>query len=126
MSRALLPQQFTALEPWVAEWSIAHEAGRFNKRVSTPPRELDRFVAAVFPRIEEIVDFLNLIPGADADALPPTERRLFDLALMCMEASIPSDLGWEGNDIEDAWPAQRLTFFAPSLFPEPANRTDGD
>ena len=126
MSRLLLPQQFATLEPWVAVWSIAHEAGRFNKRVSTPPRELDRFVAAVFPRIEEIVDFLNLIPGADPDALQPTERRLFDLALMCMEASIPSDLGWEGNDIEDAWPAQRLTFFAPSLFPEPANRTDGD
>ncbi len=126
MNRALLPQQFAALEPWVADFSIAHEAGRFNKRVSTSPRELDRFVATVFPRIEEIVDFLNLIPGANPDALQPTERRLFDLALMCMEASIPSDLGWEGNDIEDAWPAQRLTFFAPSLFPEPANRSDGD
>ena len=126
MNRTLLPQQFAALEPWVADWSIAHEAGRFNKRVSTPPRELDRFVAAVFPRIEEIVDFLNLIPGANPDALQATERRLFDLALMCMEASIPSDLGWEGNDIEDAWPAQRLTFFAPSLFPEPANRSDSD
>ena len=126
MNRTLLPQQFAALEPWVAEWSIAHEAGRFNKRVSTPPRELDRLVAAVFPRIEEIIDFLNLIPGADPDALQPTERRLFDLALMCMEASIPSDLGWEGNDIEDAWPAQRLTFLAPSLFAEPAHRTDGD
>ena len=35
MSRLLLPQQFAALEPWVAEWSIAHEASRFNKRVST-------------------------------------------------------------------------------------------
>ncbi len=126
MNRALLPQQFAALEPWVADFSIAHEAGRFNKRVSTSPRELDRFVATVFPRIEEIVDFLKQIPGANPDALQPTERRLFDLALMCMEASIPSDLGWEGNDIEDAWPAQRLTFFAPSLFPEPANRSDGD
>jgi len=126
MSRILLPQQFVALEPWVADWSIAHEAGRFNKRVATPPRELDRFVAAVFPRIEEIVDFLNLMPTANPDALQPAQRRLFDLALMCMEASIPSDLGWEGNDIEDAWPAQRLTFFAPSLFPEPANRMDGD
>ncbi len=126
MSSALLPEQFSMLEPWVAEWSIPHEAGRFNKRVSTPPRQLDRFVSAVFPRIEEIVDFLNAIPTANPDALRADERRLFDLALMCMEASIPSDLGWEGNDIEDAWPANRLTFLAPSLFPEPANRSSGD
>ena len=126
MRQALLPEQFNALEPWVADWSIAHEAGRFNKRVSTPPRQLDRFVAAVFPRIDEIVDFLNLIPTADPDTLQPAQRRLFDLALMCMEASIPSDLGWEGNDIADAWPAQRLAFLPPSVFPEPANRGDGD
>ncbi len=119
-----LPEQFMALEAWVADWSIAHEAGRFNKRVSTPPRELDRFVGAVFPRIEEIVDFLNRIPSANPDTLKPPERRLFDLALMCMEASIPSDLGWDGNDIEDAWPAERLSFLAPSLFALPANRAE--
>jgi hypothetical protein len=117
-----LPAQFGALDSWVADWSIPHEAGRFNKRVSTPTSELDRFVAAVFPRIDEIIGFLNAIPTADPDTLKPEDRRLFDLALMCMEAAIPSDLGWEENDIEDAWPAQRLTFFEPSLFPEPANR----
>ena len=122
MSNPLLPPPFHALERWVADWSIAHEAGRFNKRLATPARELDRFVDAVFPRIKEIVDFLNRIPTADPDSLEPAERRLFDLALMWMEASIPGDLGWEGNDIEDAWPAERLTFLAPSLFPEPANR----
>ena len=52
----------------------------------------------------------------------PEERRLFDLAQTCMEASIPSDLGWETNDIEDAWPADRLMFMDPSFFPEPENR----
>jgi hypothetical protein len=119
---ATLPAQFKELEPWIAEWSIPDEAGRFQKRVSTPTRELDRFVGAVFPRIDEIIGFLNAIPTADPDTLKPDERRLFDLALTCMEAAIPSDLGWEENDIEDAWPAQRLTFLAPSLFPEPANR----
>ena len=126
MSRDLLPGQFKALEPWVEHWSIAHEAGRFDRRVSSSMRDLDLFVAAVFPRIEEIVDFLNHIPTANPDTLKPAERRLFDLALMCMEASIPSDLGWESNDIEDAWPPDRLTFFEPSRFPEPANRKDND
>lgn len=120
--QALLPEQFKALEPWVAEWSIPHECGRFNKRVASSMRDIDTFVAAVFPRIEEIVDFLNQIPTADPDTLKPAERRLFDLALMCMEATIPSDLGWEINDIEDAWPPQRLGFQYPGVFPEPDNR----
>jgi hypothetical protein len=119
---ASLPAQFAELEAWVAEWSIPHESGRFNKRVSTPVADLDRFVKAIFPRIDEIIGFLNAIPTADPDSLKPEERRLFDLALMCMEAAIPGDLGWEENDIEDAWPANRLTFFEPSWFPEPANR----
>jgi hypothetical protein len=125
-SQPLLPAAFTALDPWVADWSIPHESGRFNKRVSTPPRQLDKFVGAMMPRIEEIIDFLNTIPTANPDALQPAERRLFDLALMCMEASIPADLGWESNDIEDAWPAARLTFIAPSLFPMPDNRREED
>ncbi|MFN0163655.1 MAG: hypothetical protein ACKVQQ_20685 [Burkholderiales bacterium] len=124
MTHTSLPTPFEGLEPWVADWSIPHEAGRFNKRVSSSMRDLDRFVAAVFPRIEEIVDFLNRIPTSDPDALEAPERRLFDLALMCMEATIPADLGWEVNDIEDAWPPERLTFLEPGWFPEPANRKE--
>ena len=117
-----LPAPFAQFECWVAQWSIPHEGGRFNKRVSTPLAEINAFVEAVYPRIDEIVEFLNGLNTNNPDALKPDERRLFDLALTWMEASIPSDLDWEGNDIEDAWPAQRLTFFGPSAFPEPANR----
>ena len=117
-----LPAPFKALEPWLEAWSIPHEAGRLGKRLSADVDELNRFVNAVFPRIEEIVDFLNGLPAKDPDALRPEERRLFDLALTCMEAVIPSDLGWETNDIEDSWPAHRLQFLPPSIFPEPENR----
>lgn len=120
--KTALPEPFKALEPWVEEWSIPHEAGRLGKRLSAGTSELNRFVEAVFPRIEEIIGFLNRIPGNDPDALSPEERRLFDMALTCMEAVIPSDLGWETNDIEDSWPARRLEFLPPSIFPEPENR----
>lgn len=121
-TKTALPAPFKALEPWAAEWSIAHESGRLAKRLSSGTAELNQFVAAVFPRIEEIIAFLNLIPGNDPDALRPEERRLFDMALTCMEAVIPSDLGWETNDIEDSWPVNRLSFLPPSIFPEPENR----
>ena len=36
MKNTSLPSEFKAFEKWVPEWSIPHEAGRFNKRVSTP------------------------------------------------------------------------------------------
>jgi hypothetical protein len=121
-NKTTLPEPFKALEPWVADWSIPHESGRLGKRLSAGTTELNQFVAAVFPRIEEIIAFLNRIPGNDPDALRPEERRLFDMALTCMEAVIPSDLGWETNDIEDSWPANRLSFLPPSIFPEPENR----
>lgn len=121
-SKSDLPEPFRALEPWVAEWSIPHEAGRLGKRLSASTTDLNRFVGAVFPRIEEIINYLNGIPGNDPDALRPADRRLFDMALTCMEAVIPSDLGWETNDIDDSWPANRLSFLPPSLFPESENR----
>ena len=117
-----LPAPFKALEPWVGEWSIPHESGRLAKRMAAEPGELNRFVAAVFPRIEEIVDFLNKLPGNDPDALRREDRYLYDMALTCMESVIPSDLGWETNDIDDSWPVHRMSFLAPSIFPEPENR----
>lgn len=126
MTEDLLPEPFRELEPWVAQWSIHDEHGRFHKRLSTPVSQLNRFVEAVHPRIEAIIDHLNTIPTADPDTLTPAQRRLFDLALMWMEASIPGDLDWEDNDIEDAWPADRLTFLNPSRLPEPDNRRSTD
>ena len=125
MNASALPAAFSALEPWVAEWSIHDEDGRFNKRVSSPMPALDAFVKAVHPRIEEMIDHLNTLPTANPDTLQPEQRRLFDMALMWMEASIPFDLDWEENDIEDAWPAQRLSFLEPSRLPVPTNRGTG-
>ncbi|MEI6382057.1 MAG: hypothetical protein WCO80_00265 [Betaproteobacteria bacterium] len=124
MKNTSLPSEFKAFEKWVPEWSIPHEAGRFNKRVSTPVEQINLFVEDVYPHMEKIIDFLNQIPTSDPDQLKPPERRLFDMALMWMEASIPADLDWEINDIEDAWEPKRLEFFNPSYFPEPTNRAD--
>jgi hypothetical protein len=122
MSKPILPEAFADLAPWVAEWSIPHEDGRFAKRVSSTPDALNAFVNAVFPRVEAIVAYVNQFPTSDPDTLEPADRRLFDLALMCMEGVIPSDLDWDRTDIEDAWPRDRMTFMYPSVFPEPGNR----
>ena len=122
MKHFTLPQDFKSFEKWVPDWSIPHEAGRFNKRVSTDMSELHEFVTALQAHIEKMIDHLNSLAVNDPDLLDSDHRRLFDLVLMWMEASIPFDLDWDLNDIEDAWPAERLTFLKPSFFPEPINR----
>ena len=122
MKNFTLPADFKSFEKWVADWSIPHEAGRFNKRVSTDMAELYGFVTALQSHIERMIDHLNTLPVNDPDLLDADHRRLFDLVLMWMEASIPFDLDWDLNDIEDAWPADRLVILKPSFFPEPVNR----
>jgi hypothetical protein len=117
-----LPPKFKDFEKWVADWSIPHEAGRFNKRVSSDMEDLNKFVRDLQAHIEAMIDDLNTQTVNDPDLLDSDHRRLFDLVLMWMEASIPFDLDWDVNDIEDAWPAQRLEFLQPSFFPDPLNR----
>jgi hypothetical protein len=122
MKNHTLPLAFKNFEKWVPNWSIPHESGRFNKRVSTEMFDLNDFVVMLQGSVEQMIDHLNTLPTTDPDLLDPENRRLFDLVLMWMEASIPFDLDWDENDIEDAWPAARLTFLKPSYFPEPFNR----
>ena len=122
MKNFTLPPAFKDFEKWVPDWSIPHEAGRFNKRVSSPMEDLHKFVNALQAKVEEMIDYLNTQTVNDPDLLDSDHRRLFDLVLMWMEASIPFDLDWDVNDIEDAWPANRLEFLKPSYFPDPLNR----
>jgi hypothetical protein len=42
-----LPLAFKSFEKWVPDWSIPHESGRFNKRVSTEMSDLHDFVVAL-------------------------------------------------------------------------------
>jgi hypothetical protein len=117
-----LPAIFKDFEKWVPDWSIPHEAGRFNKRVYSPMEDRHKFVSALQAHVEFMIDYLNTQTMNDPDLLDSDHRRLFDLVLMWMEASIPFDLDWDVNDIEDAWPANRLEFLKPSYFPDPLNR----
>jgi hypothetical protein len=111
---ASLPAAFADLEPWVAEWSLATEQARAEKRVSTPMPVLRAFHAATLPRLEAIIDYLNTLPN-DPQALAPDDGRLYALAQMVMEASAPIDLNWDSADIEDVFPMRRMKFHPPSI-----------
>jgi hypothetical protein len=109
-----LPAGFQALQPLVAEWAQPDERARTTKRVSTPVAALREFQGAVFPHLENILDYLNTLPN-DPAALAPPDRTLFRLVQMVMEASAPLDLKWDSPDIEDVFPISRMRFHPPSI-----------
>jgi hypothetical protein len=113
MSEPLLPEAFSDLTPYVAEWALGSEKERAEKRVSTDIAKLREFHAALLPRLEPMIQFFNTFPN-DPDALPPDAKRLYRLAQMVMEASAPIDLGWDSSDIEDVFPMHRMKFHPPS------------
>lgn len=110
----VVPAQFAALAPWVAEWSIESEKGRAWKRTSTPIEVLREFHAATVPRLVEMLEYFNTLPN-DPKALAPDAKRLYALAQMVMEASAPIDLDWDTSDIEDVFPMTRMNFNPPSI-----------
>jgi hypothetical protein len=76
MSDSPLPQEFSDLEPFVADWALPTRAQRYQARLSKPYDELVSFYDAVAPRAEEAVEYLNKL---DIDALPDDATRLMHL-----------------------------------------------
>ncbi len=109
MTEKILPDAFADLAPLVAEWALPTEAERCHKRLKTDIAVLRAFHDRVFPRIEAIIGHLNTFPN-EPEALPPDAKRLFDLALMDMEAAAPIDLEWPSSDIRDVFPIERFEF----------------
>jgi len=76
MTKLPLPQGFTELEPFVADWALPTRAQRYEARLSKPYEELVTFYDAVAPRAEDAIAYLNTL---DIDALPDDATRLLQL-----------------------------------------------
>lgn len=111
---ALLPRGFEDLTPLLAEWNLATEQQRYAKRLSLTLPQLRIFYDAIFPRMDEVMRHLAAYPANDLSALPAATRNLYHLALGYFEASHPVELHWEGVDLRDAFPADRIVYMNPS------------
>jgi hypothetical protein len=114
MAENPLPEEFSDLAPLVGEWSLGAEEQRVHKRIACTREDIEAFHDKAFPRLQAIIEYLNKTNTNDVDQLAPPTRRLYDLALMIMEASQPIDLEWSGSDIGDAFPTERFGFLSPS------------
>ena len=78
MTEALLPSGFSALEPFVARWSVAGAANRAALRGATTYDERQAFFDAANPWLDRGLDYLD---GRPLSELSPPEQRLMNLFL---------------------------------------------
>ena len=76
MTNLALPEGFTDLEPFVADWALPTRTQRYEARLSKSYDELVRFYDAIAPSAEEAIAYLN---GLDINALPDDATRLLHL-----------------------------------------------
>jgi len=79
-----LPSGFEDLEPLVAKWSKPTERKRNLVRIESTIEELDEFYQKIFPRIEEVLGFLN---ERNLHRFNPQEKNLLFLALSLAEVA---------------------------------------
>jgi len=96
-----LPAEFADLEPY-AEWDLATEAERYDKRLASTMPELQAFYDAAFPRIEEALTYLDQFP---LDDLPDDARSLVHVLQSLINVSFPVE-AWKQPRVPDTGAAE--------------------
>lgn len=111
MADALLPPEFSDLEPFAREWCLASEPERYAKRLASTMDELQTFYDAVFPRAEEAIVYLEQFP---LDDLPDNARRLLLLLYSLILVSFAVEI-WRQPYIPDTGTASFELKLEPAL-----------
>ena len=97
MADALLPTQFSDLEPFAETWCLTNEPERYAKRLASTMDEMQAFYDALFPRAEEAITYLERYP---LDELPADALRLLQLLYSLIMVSFPVEI-WRQPYIPD-------------------------
>ena len=106
----VLPPAFADLEPFAA-WCLPTEAERYAKRLASPMDELQAFYDAAFPRLEEMLAYLD---SFDLDSLPDDAGRLLLLAYSLVNVSFPVEV-WRQARVPDSGAASMDAVVEPSV-----------
>ena len=102
MADALLPPEFSDLEPFAKTWCLAGEPERYGKRLASTMDEMQAFYDAVFPRAEAAIAYLDKFPLHE---LPDNARQLLHLLYSFIMVSFPIEI-WKQPYIPDTGTAQ--------------------
>jgi len=109
MSTAL-PPEFADLEPFSA-WCLATEAERYAKRLTSSMEEMQAFYDAAFPRLEEILAYLDRF---ELDALSEDAGRLLMLCYSLINVSFPVEV-WRQARVPDSGAASMDVVIEPAV-----------
>jgi hypothetical protein len=105
-----LPAEFTDLEPY-SDWCLATEAERYAKRLASSMAEMQAFYDAAFPRLEEILAYLDAF---DIDALREDAMRLLTLSYSLVNVSFPVEV-WRQARVPDSGAASMDVVVEPAV-----------
>jgi hypothetical protein len=107
---SLLPAEFSDLEPF-AEWCLSSEAERYAKRLSSSMEEMQAFYNAAFPRLEQILAYLDKL---ELNSLPPEAERLLWLSYSLVNVSFPVEV-WRQARVPDSGAATMDAVIEPAV-----------
>jgi hypothetical protein len=106
----VLPPEFADLEPF-ADWCLPSEAERYAKRLASSMDELQSFYDAAFPRLEQILVYLDALP---LDDLPDDARLLLELSYSLVNVSFPVEV-WRQPRVPDSGAASMDAVVEPAV-----------
>ena len=95
---AMLPGEFTDLEPFAERWCLATEHERWNERMASSMDEMQAFYDAILPRVPEAIAFCDKFP---LDDLPEDVLNLMHLLYSMIMVSFPVEC-WKQPRVPDS------------------------
>jgi hypothetical protein len=107
---ASLPHEFAGLEP-LSDWCLRSEADRYAKRLSSSMEEMQAFYDAAFPRLEEILAYLDKF---ELNSLPPDAEQLLRLCYSLINVSFPVEV-WRQARVPDSGASTMDAVIVPAV-----------
>jgi hypothetical protein len=115
-SASQLPEQFKELQPLVDDgWALRTERERNAKRLSSSMAEIRNVYDSLFPRMDEIVNYLNQCP---LDDMPEEARTLLNLTLALAEVSPAVEFYGQPEVVYGFPPSRFLPVDVPHMTPK--------
>ncbi len=105
-----LPAEFSDLEPF-ADWALAGERARYQKRLASSMDEMQAFYDAVFPRLEAACEYLEQFPVDDLDE---AGRNLLWICCSLVNVSFPIEV-WRQARVPDSGAADIAPVLEPAV-----------
>lgn len=110
-----LPNQFSELERYCPDWIVDSEKERYRFRVNRTMEELDEFYNAVFPRMDDLAEYIDQY---EINAMPVQAMALLRLGQMLMEVS-PAVITYRQPDVPNSIDFERFHVISPADVSEP-------